>query len=605
MIAVVLAAGLGKRLAQYTKDKPKCMVEVGGLTLIERLLRQISVYQVTKIVAVVGHCDEILKEHIKSFQKDLKIEADFVFNEKYYFANNIYSLYVAREYFVEDILLFEADLLFCDEMIKQAFESKNENFVLVSPYENWMDGTVVTINQDSKISNMIFWEDFEALEIGEYYKTANIYKFSKSFMQKKYLPILERYISDEKIECYYEVALKEVILEGDFRAEVSRDCFWCEIDNPNDLYIAQILYAKENEQYSLLTKSYGGYWRFPKIKDFCYLVNPYFPCHNMKEEMKNALDVLLSNYPSGMKVQKILASTMLKVLQRYIAVGNGAAELIKALMRNISGKVGIVIPTFEEYVNAHLGEVEFYDCKKGESYSYTSQDIIAFIKDKNLSAMIIIAPDNPSGFMIKKDEMVKILKYAKGANVRVIFDESFMDFASDEFRYSLIQNEILEKYHNLVVIKSISKSYGVAGLRLGMAISADLELVEGTIKECSIWNINAYAEYFMQLFPKYKNDFYESCVRLRDSRARFMGKLKEIQGLKIFESQANFVLCEVLDESISMDKLLFQCLKQGYFIKDCSNKLGFDKGHFLRLVVRTDSENDGLARVLKDFLEKR
>ena len=126
---------------------------------------------------------------------------------------------------------------------------------------------------------------------------------------------------------------------------------WYEIDDIQDLDIAETIFSDEQNIAQKYHKRYGGFWRFPKLLDFCYLVNPFFPTKQLKEEMKANYDTLLTEYPSGMYVNSLLASKYFDIKRNYIVVGNGAAELIKSMLENINGKYGIIYPTFEEYPN--------------------------------------------------------------------------------------------------------------------------------------------------------------------------------------------------------------------------------------------------------------
>ena len=107
---------------------------------------------------------------------------------------------------------------------------------------------------------------------------------------------------------------------------------WYEIDDIQDLDIAETIFAEGDEMLHRFNYRYGGHWRFPKMLDYCYLVNPYFPTKRMKDELRSSFDTLLTEYPSGMFVNSLLAGKYFGIRQDYVVVGNGAAELIKSLM---------------------------------------------------------------------------------------------------------------------------------------------------------------------------------------------------------------------------------------------------------------------------------
>ena len=199
--------------------------------------------------------------------------------------------------------------------------------------------------------------------------------------------------------------------------------------------------------------------------DFCYLVNPYFPSQKLKEELKANFDVLLSEYPSGMRINSLLISKYFHIDKSYAVVGNGAAELIKSLMRYLDGKVGVVFPTFEEYPNRYAeGRLVEY-IPQNADFTYSALDLKAFFADKSISTLLLINPDNPSGNFIPYTDLLSLISWAEECGIRLVVDESFVDFSMGYEQNTLLRNDILSRYPHLTVMKSISKSYGVPGLR--------------------------------------------------------------------------------------------------------------------------------------------
>ena len=251
----------------------------------------------------------------------------------FYCLFNIYSLYLAIEYFVEDdTLLIESDLIFDDAILHKIVDNSYPNLALVAKYETWMDGTMVRLDEDDNIVNFVPKKAFNYNDIAYYYKTVNIYKFDKKFIASNYIPFLEAYITALGNNEYYEQVLRVITLldKCDLKALPLQGEKWYEIDDVQDLDIAETLFAVEC--LSLYQKRYGGYWRFPTLLYFCYLVNPYFPPQRMVEEMKANFATLLTEYPSGMSVNNLLISKYFNLNRDYVCVGNGAAELIKVLM---------------------------------------------------------------------------------------------------------------------------------------------------------------------------------------------------------------------------------------------------------------------------------
>lgn len=595
MQAIILAAGMGKRLGEYTKNNTKCMVEVNGIKLIDRAITQLAHFHLSRLVIVIGYKGNELKEYIgHRYDKVLKIE--YIENKVYDKTNNIYSLALAKdELCKDDTILLESDIIFEDSVLQKLINDPYPNLALVDKYQSWMDGTMVTINENNEIENFINKSSFRYQDKDSYYKTVNLYKFSKEFSTGVYVPFLEAYCKVMGNNQYYEEVLRvlTVIHQSSLHALPLQDDKWYEIDDVQDLDIASTLFSSDADKFYMYHKRYGGFWRFPKLLDFCYLVNPYFPNERMIEEMKSNFEILIREYPSGMYVNSLLAAKYFSVRQEFIVVGNGAAELIKNVMEEHAGKkVGVLFPTFDEYPNRlHKDQIVAFVSQK-DDFSYTIDDLINFFGDKDISLLLLINPDNPSGHFIEKKDLLKLISWCLERNIRIIVDESFVDFTDNYEKNSLLSNDILLRFRNLMVMKSISKSYGVPGLRLGILASADTSLIDRVKKEVSIWNINSFAEYYMQIFGKYESDYKKACRLFVRERELFYKDLQTISFLRVFPSQANFFLCEITNKYSSAE-LANELIKRDILISNCSTKnhMGETGKQLIRLAIR-DREDD-------------
>jgi len=602
MHAIILAAGMGKRLGDLTSDRTKCMIEVNGKTLIERLLDQIVVFDMSKIIIVIGYEGDKVVELIGNEYKGINIE--YVTNSIYDTTNNIYSLYLAKDYLLkEDTLLFESDLIIETGIIEKLLNDPYPSLALIDKYQSWMDGTVVTIDSNNNIENFIPKKNFNYKDIHRYYKTVNIYKFSKEFSNTHYVPFLEAYSKALGNNEYYEQVLRVITLldKPEIKALPLNGESWYEIDDIQDLDNAETIFADDDLKLSSIQKRYGGYWRYPHLIDFCYLVNPYFPPKKMVEEIKANFQDLLSQYPSGLAVNSLLAAKYFSVKSEYITVGNGAAELINGYLSDCKLVTGGVLPTFEEYKNRIIKEEnKIYFTPNNPSFSYTTKDIISFFTDNPIEQLILINPDNPSGNFISKLDLISLLNWSKEENIRMIIDESFVDFSNEGHLNSIIENKILEDYPNLLVIKSISKSYGVPGLRLGIAATSNREVLSKIKMNVSIWNINSFGEFYMQIYGKYEKDYIKACEEFRNERDRFYKELKMISFLDVIPSQANFFLCKLKKGSArELTKHLLD--KYSILIKDCTDKSGFSEGEYVRVAVRDEDDNNYLIKCLNNL----
>ena len=546
MQAIILAAGMGKRLGELTKDNTKCLVKVNGISLIDRVLTQLSVINLSRVIIVVGYQGKKLQEYLGDSYKGITLK--YIENPIYDKTNNIYSLSLAKQELQEDdSLLIESDLILDDTLFPMLIENPYPNLALVAKYETWMDGTMVCIDKANNITNFVSKRAFKYNDVDSYYKTVNVYKFSREFSSSQYVPFLEAYTKALGNNEYYEQVLRVITLLDNcpLKALPLDGQKWYEIDDVQDLDIAETIFSDEDNQLPLFQKRYGGYWRFPDLLDFCYLVNPYFPPKKLKEELKANFDVLLSEYPSGMRINSLLISKYFHIDKKYTVVGNGAAELIKSLMRRLDGKVGVVFPTFEEYPNRYIEERLVKFVPQNENFSYSASDLKEFFANKSVSTLLLINPDNPSGNFIPYADLLSLVEWTGEHDIRLVVDESFVDFSVGYERNTLLRNDILSRYPHLVVMKSISKSYGVPGLRLGVLASADSSLIDWMRQDVAIWNINSFAEFYMQIFGKYENDYKLASRLFVEERTRFQQELAAIPWLRVIPSQANYFLCEL------------------------------------------------------------
>ena len=618
MQVIILAAGMGRRLGKYTEENTKCMLEVNGVRLIDRLLGQLERpfviegqgstpvrLPLNRVIIVTGYKGDNLKNYLRGRYESLNIE--FADNPIYDRTNNIYSLSIVKDKMCEDdTLLFESDLMFSDNMIPMIVNCGYANAALVAKYETWMDGTMVRLDKDNNIVNFVPRKAFDYDDVDEYYKTVNIYRFSREFSTNVYVPFLEAYTRALGNNEYYEQVLRVVTqIEGaEFKAVPIGGEKWYEIDDLQDLDIAETIFSDKKDLLPKYLSRYGGYWRFPKMLDYCYLVNPYFPTRRMKDEMRANFDILLTEYPSGMKVNSLLAGKYFGIEQDYVAVGNGAAELIKSVIENSRGKIGVTVPTFEEYVNRKdRDDVVCFEPDNAD-FAYTADDLMKFFAGRDISMLLLVNPDNPSGNFIELKDVLRLADWCRERDIKFIVDESFVDFSDDYAHNSLLDNRTLCAHDNMFVMKSISKSYGVPGLRLGIIASADTAEIARIKKDVSIWNINSFAEFYMQIFNKYITFYQEACAEFVAERRRFEKELRTVPFLRVVPTQANFFLCEVTG-GISTAELTLQLLSDhNILIKDCGRKLGMRGRSYIRLAVRSTEDNDRLVAAMHDIYDK-
>ena len=602
MQSIILAAGLGSRLGELTKECTKCMVKINGITLIERMLRQLDRYGMDRIIIVTGYKGDILKDYVQNL--GINTPVVFVDNSDYRHTNNIYSLWLTREFLEEmDSLVLESDMIFEDRVIEKMLAVDNGCGTFVARPRPWMDGSIVKLDKDNNIVYFVDDEEVKRIDPSYYHKIVSIYKFKKRYVSEKYMTYLNEYVKKNKDNNLYESLLKVIDLDVEKKipAEILDEEQWYEINDIQDMDIAESMFADGNEKVRKYLQRYGGYWRYPAMRDFCYLVNPYFPNERFMNEMKSNFDVLVREYPSGTAVNSLLAGHFFGVRTENICVGNGTAELIKSLMENISGNIGMVYPTFEEYPHRKkdVEVIPYYVVDK--DFDYSVDDIMSYYEGKDISAIVLVNPDNPSGHFISKKDILRLEDWCRSKGRKLIVDESFIDFVEDDEWHTLLDMEVLLNHPSLIVLKSISKSFGVAGLRLGVIATADTDLIAFMKKDVAIWNINSFAEYYLQIIEKYRDDYYEAMEKFKEVRRRYLDKLSKIKGFKVYPSQANYVMCHIENSVTSTELADILLNRYNVLIKNLASKEGLNKGNYVRLSVKSDEENDYIVNALMEI----
>jgi len=599
MQALILAAGTGSRLGKHTKENTKCMLKINQKRLIDHILVMLNNVGIKKLIMVVGYKKENLIKHVGSQYKNIEIE--YIENPIYNETNNIYSLFLAKEKLGEDdTILLESDLIFEETILKRLLSDKRKSLAVVDKYQVWMDGTSAILDDNDDILNFFPENLFRFQDVKHYYKTVNIYKFSKEFLQSTYIPFLEAYTKSMGNNEYYESVLRVLTIldKHELKALRLNGEKWYEIDDLQDKTNAEIIFASSaKEKLKLIQARYGGYWRFPELKDFCYLVNPYFPPKKMQEEMKAYFHELLSQYPSGQETQRLLAGKMFEIEPENIIVGNGAAEIIQGIGKAVKGTFGLVFPTFNEYPESIGYERIIQFIPKNRNFTYGLKEILEL--SKKCDNLLLINPDNPSGNFINKNDILKLLEILKSSEKTLILDESFVDFSTNSEKETIIKQDILNMYPNLIVIKSISKSYGIPGIRVGILATTNNKIMLAIQKEVSIWNINSFGEFFLQVIGKYVKEYAVACKKVVQEREKFYDQLQEISYLKIAPSQANYFLANITDRYSALE--LTQLLLDEYniYIKDLTGKIGFEGKEYIRIAIKNSEDNRLIIEALK------
>lgn len=595
MKAIILAAGYGARIRPYTDLKPKAMLEIAGQTIIGRMLKLLLAHGISEICVVTGYCREQLESYLNSSFPD--VQFTFVFNEVYHKTNNIYSMHLAFEHFPldDDILLIESDLIFTEAVLERILQSPHKNIALVDKFQVGMDGTVVTVDNDL-ITNIIPPHlQGPGFDFSDKYKTLNIYRFSREFVQTSFRKLLSFYATVYNDNCYYELILGILVYmrhEQIFACDVS-GAKWCEVDDANDLRLAEIAFSEDGGVASL-DKAFGGFWNIP-VMDFAFIRNMYFPNNSILADMRYNLPDLLQNYGSAQEILNQKLAHFLLVPKERVCLLNGLSQVYPMLETLLGDKTVLVPePTFGEYARIFRNRITYRD---------EGINNIKDISDRQLEAaqvIVFVNPNNPTGSCIKGAQIMGLAR--REPNKLIIVDESFIEFAEQESVQDLLQKEPLS---NVWILKSLSKSLGIPGLRLGYVYTSD----EGAIRDINgripIWNINSLAEYFLEIILKYRRELADSFQSTIADRQDFTEKLVSLSLIDyVYPSRANFILLRLKINISRLANLRNYLLREwNIYIKDCSSKFEDEKAH-ARIAVRLPEENTRLIEALRAYREK-
>ena len=598
--AVILAAGAGRRLGHFTEAHPKPLLEINATPILGNCLTRLKEAGVEEVVLVVGHFADQIKAFAGEDYAGLRIR--YIESEKYATTNNIYSLWLAREELNDDILLVEADIFFDDKLLPALQAADADNVAAVALFARGMDGAVVTRDADGFVTQLIEGkEQGPGFDYSAAYKTVNIYRFGRAYLQEEFVPLMDEAVRAGRVNDYYELLLKDMLAKAKHKlyALDCTDILWYEIDDHLDRAVAEYKFLGAEERKKFLAGQYGSYWRYGVI-DHAYIYNPYFPTADFWKRLKADFEVVAKEYPAGQKSLAQAMATAFDLLPERLVVANGASELIKIICGHGNATVAVSTPGFNEYENAtgaaNLVKVEL----KAPTFEFDADAFIAKMKQGRAHMAVVVSPNNPTSLAVPREKLLKLLSAMEAYGALMILDESFIEFTDNPENYSLMDQ--VPKRRNLVIVKSLSKIYGIAGLRLGYLYTDNASIINTTKRALPIWNINGFAESFLRLLPRYRAEFAQSCRQVREDTVALYEMLAAIPGGHAYGPQANFVFWR-LPDSINADTLVSRLFAEYHMlIKDCSEKTMREGEHYVRIAARTPEENQRLVAAIREIV---
>ena len=319
--------------------------------------------------------------------------------------------------------------------------------------------------------------------------------------------------------------------------------------------------------------------------DFSANCNPLGTPRKVKEAIIESLDHI-NDYPQVgcFPLKKAIAEYEHTDFSQVIC-GNGAAEVIFTLCRAVSPKKALVpAPTFAEYQQALYSvgcQVKFFYLDEKKQFRLDEDFISALTPD--LDILFLCNPNNPTGLLVEKEVLKKLLDRCRQLDIFMAVDECFLDFVQEPEKYTL--KEYLKDYENLFLFKAFTKRYAMAGVRLGYGLCGNGKLLEKMESMCQPWNVSCLA-------ALKETAYVEEGRQVTFQELDYLKKELSALGYPVYPSQANYVFFkgpEDLYEKLEKKKIL---------IRDCSNYTGLCKGYY-RVAVKNHEENRALIQALK------
>lgn len=592
MKALILAAGYGQRMRPLSDSVHKTMLDVGGQTIIDRILYGLRLHGVSDVWIVTGYRAEELCEHVSVHHQDLKFH--FVHNERFDKTNNIYSMALAFEQmtFEDDLILIESDLIYEPAVLDRLLKSGRENVALVDHYRPGMDGTVVTLNSAHVVTQVIPPSlQSDNFDYRDKYKTLNIYRFSKEFCATTLRRLLTYYARVIDDNCYYELILGMLIYmqQAEIHAEILAGEQWNEIDDPNDLRLAEFTF-RPSLRYAFLEESWGGTWG-TGVLDFAFIRNMHFPTPAMISELRLHLPDLLHTYGSTQSIVNTKLAWALNWEAEHTHALAGASQCYPWLRRLFAGKRALIpAPTFGEYSRV-FPHAQCYGDAPGVQWS----EIEA--KARESDVVVFVNPNNPTGTTLETSGVEDFCR--RNTDKIVIVDESFLDF-SDQISITNFAGR--GQLENVIVLRSLSKSLGVPGMRIGALYTANAEVAAWVRDETPIWNINSVGENYMEIMLKNRPQLAASYVRTKEERAdlsAILGRLPIVS--EVYPSGANFLLVRLKYSAADAERLAARLAeRRKLHVKNVSSKFEGGDGYW-RIAVRTPEDHGTLYSAIVEL----
>lgn len=338
----------------------------------------------------------------------------------------------------------------------------------------------------------------------------------------------------------------------------------------------------------------GDIYRNQVALDFSVNMNPLGAPQSVLSAVAGAVNTCMTYPDIHAEKLKLAVGAMLGVDPETLVFGNGASELFLAVVHGLKPKrIVIPVPSFYGYEHAARAVTEEIDYVflKEESQFYIEETLYNALNE-DVDMLFLANPNNPTGVLTKKEELVRLISHCKKKNIMVVLDECFIEFCGETF--SMLS--YLDQFPNLLIVRAFTKSFSIPGVRLGYLLSKNRKLRERIVRQLPEWNLSTFAQ-AAGIACAGEKDFLKRTVPYLEREREFLtdglhALLKP--DCKVFSGAANFLLIK------SPFPLYEKFLEHGILIRDCKNFRGLSAG-FYRIAVKTRAENEKLSKAAGDI----
>lgn len=345
-------------------------------------------------------------------------------------------------------------------------------------------------------------------------------------------------------------------------------------------------------------RRYG--WNAEELVDFSANINPLGLARSVREAIADNLQHVI-HYPDAQAIQlKQAIHIYYGVPLEQIVLGNGAVELLYLLCQYVRPRqVLIPAPTFSEYERAARAAgatVDYYLLAEADNFTLYANHIAERL---TMDSIIFLGnPNNPTGTLMRREEIEIIVEQAARRNCIVLIDESFIDFLADDTLYTC--RSLVRQYRNVIILHSLTKFYAIPGLRLGFAL-AQPSLCEAINDRKDPWNVNCLAQAAGVAALADKQYQQQSRAYVEQAKMQLFQSLQAIPGLKPYFPAVNYILINLAETGIKSSQLRLRLLEHKLLVRDCSNYPGLSED-YIRVAVKQTTANQNLVHALQKIL---